>query len=239
MVRSLKIDDLVVLGHAAPDRLKDRRTSVCTAGWSPTLGFVRIFPVPFNAGVRRWDVISLAVERDANDTRDESWKIQDAKRHWGNIDKIVKVVGKIKRSERLPLVQKLTTDCVECINIAKDSLGIILPETIEGYLRTREDYAPTMQRDLNGKLMPKTKKDYPIQPRVKYRCSRCITEGSHDQQLLEWGAYEWIRKSPERAHELWENLHLYDSEWVKYLFVGNLRLYRTSFVVISILRFRT
>ena len=78
-----------------------------------------------------------------------------------------------------------------------------------------------------------------MEPRIKYRCSNCrVGKGFHDQQLIEWGAYEWLRKSPEKAEQIWENLGLKDDAWDNYFFVGNMFQYPTAFIIISVLRFK-
>lgn len=70
------IDDLIILGKAFPQELKDGRITCCTAGWSPTRGFIRIYPIPPESEkLKRWNIVSTKVERNLNDWRDESWKI--------------------------------------------------------------------------------------------------------------------------------------------------------------------
>jgi len=44
------IDDLIMLGRGAPDTMRDGRVTICAAGWSPTLGFVRIYPTSITLG---------------------------------------------------------------------------------------------------------------------------------------------------------------------------------------------
>ena len=57
-----------------------------------------------------------------------------------------------------------------------------------------------------------------------------------DQQVLEWGVYEWLRKNPDKKDQVWENLRLNSDKHVIYLLVGNQFLHRNSFMIISVLR---
>ena len=54
--------------------------------------------------------------------------------------------------------------------------------------------------------------------------------------MLEWGGYQWIQKNPKKINQLWKNYRIFDEEWYKYFFIGNLRDQRTSWLIISILR---
>jgi hypothetical protein len=82
----------------------------------------------------------------------------------------------------------------------------------------------------------KVKRDFPREPRVTYTCSDCRNQRPHDQQVLEWGFYEWIRKNPSDPDQVWVNALLDSPEHDIYFFVGNLFRHRKSFMVISILR---
>ena len=88
------IDDLVVLGRACPEPLKDGRVTVCMAGWSYRMNdFVRIYPTRPDTSCSQWDVIKVDVERNENDTRDESWKIVGSKEEWESLGSKIEVVG--------------------------------------------------------------------------------------------------------------------------------------------------
>ncbi len=234
----MKVDDLIILGHAVPDQLEDWYTCVCTAGWSPTAGFIRIFPVPLDSGIRQWDVISAELERDHNDGRAESWTIKDVKRHWENIQDLIQTTGKLEREKRLPLVQRLLVGCVEELDQNRASLGIIEPTQVEGFFKQEEVFHPKLLR-IDGRIVKRPKWTYPTHPRIYYKCSKCLGKSRHDQQLKEWGAYEWMRKAPEELDQFWENIRLYDPKFKQYFFVGDQSHERTSFSVISVLSFQT
>ena len=89
----LVIDDLLVLGNAVPDIISDSRVTVCTAGWSPTRGLVRVYPVPPASNMRRWNVVKVPLERNPRDSRAESWKIQGSKSEWDRIAEKIELRG--------------------------------------------------------------------------------------------------------------------------------------------------
>lgn len=229
------VNDLVILGRGAPDRMRDGRITVCTAGYSPSKGFVRVYPTRLDSPCRMWNIVEVPLEKNPQDTRTESWKIEGSKDEWVNLGDKIKVIGLVERQERLDLITNLVDGCIKDINSKKRSLGIIKPNIINRYFSKRISHDPSIQLRLDGRELPKTKKQYPKVPRFTYRCSDCKCS-KHDQQLLEWGAYEWIRKNPEKREQIWENLLLDSPKHMIFFFVGNQAFHRKSFVVITVLR---
>lgn len=66
------------------------------------------------------------MERNKQDNRDRSWKIQGSKTEWDALSN--KVKGKLEREEWIALVEELKTnhsyDCIEDINDKKQSHGL-------------------------------------------------------------------------------------------------------------------
>lgn len=73
---------------------------------------------------------------------------------------------------------------------------------------------------------------------MSYRCPDCTAKNGHRQQILEWGVYEWNRKNPCRAEQVWENLRLDDPGRVKWFLVGSQARYRNAFMIISVIRLK-
>lgn len=230
------IDDLIILGRGCPERIRNGRTTICTAGYSPTHGFTRIFPTKIEMPLRQWSIVRVPVERNPKDTRGESWKIEGAKSEWDSLEKKVEIVGELGLKDRLNIVAGLVDDCVETIGMARRSLGIIRPTIEECYLSKQEDYDVSTQLTLLGHPLPKTKEQYPTIPRIRYRCSKCKAKKAHDQQVLEWGFYEWMRKNPDNPSQVWENARIRSSEHELFFLIGNLLRHRNRFVIISVLR---
>lgn len=238
----LVIDDLVILGEAVPDEIKDGRKTVCAAGFSRTHGLIRLYPVPPNAHLKRWQVIEIPLERNAKDTRSESWKIQGSKDEWYNLADKIKVHDQLKRPDWVSLVNELNSkfgvSCVEELNEMNLSLGLIKPKSFEPKFKKRDTFDSTVQLGLFTDEPFKTVHNYDVQPRMTYRCSDCKTKEPHDQQILEWGVYEWLRRNPEKKDEVWKNLHIGESGYHTSFLVGNMAIHRTSFMIISIFRYK-
>jgi len=234
------LNDLIILGRACPEPLKDGRVTVCLAGYSYEHGFIRLYPTHPKMPIKRWDIVRIEVERNEQDTRAESWKITDSKAGWDKLPEKIKVIGLVdKRDERRNLLANLTDPSVKTINEAKRSLGIVKPEIIKTYFGDNAKFGEWKQLGLPGMTDLEsylTKRDYEIEPRVQYRCPEINPPSEHDQQVLEWGFYEWFRKNPDNREQVWENAGINKENTEIYFLVGNQFRYRTSFMVISVLR---
>ena len=238
MAEHIVLDDLVILGRACPERIRNGRTTVCTAGYSETHGFVRIYPTRADMPLKRWNIVRVPVERNPQDTRKESWKIQGSKREWEQLSDKVEVIGNLRRSDRPVLIENLVEGCVKDINNDKRSLGIVKPVIKKCYFCREKRFDPMVQERLWGPPPPLTKRNFPVSPKIQYRCSECKLKGHHDQTVLEWGFYQWMKKHPDKREQVWENAQVLSPDWDIFFFVGNQANRRTSFLVISILRFK-
>lgn len=240
----LEIDDLLVLGNAVPDIISDLRISVCTAGYSKKYGLIRIYPVRIDSPMARWNIVSIPLERNPKDTRQESWKVQGSKTEWDKLNSKIKLIGKVEdREEKLSILEELNkkfgAGCIEQINSAKASLGIIEPEILSCEIADREDYEPYVQGTLDKKIPFLTIKNYPVQPRIKYKCTDCKAKNPHNQQVIEWGVYQWIRQNPkDKWDQVWKNLHIGEKNYYTSFLVGNQALHRSSFMIISVFRMK-
>ncbi len=118
------------------------------------------------------------------------------------------------------------------------SLGFIKPQECSTRFVKRNEQEVTVQKNLFSEEPFLTIHNYDVQPRMKYRCSSCKSKNPHDQQILEWGIYEGIRKYPWKKEVILEGLHINDSGYDKTLLVGNMFLHRSKFMVISVYRFK-
>lgn len=235
---SERLTDVVVLGRAAPEEMSDGRQTVCTGAWSPTKGFIRLYPIDPQSNIfSRWDVIDVEVERNSRDSRHESWKIKGRKK---DQKERVEVKGEYPRDKRATLLYNLEDDCVNTINNAKRSLGIIKPSDIDELLFEEwdEDEDSLVQAKLFEEadgFKPDNREDFDYNIKLRYTCSSCETkQGYHEQSLLEWGAYMGLKNNPENPDQLWENYRFGDEEYNHWLFVGNMNKYKNSFIVISV-----
>lgn len=237
----LVIDDLLVLGNAVPDIISDNRITVCTAGWSPKHGLVRVYPVPPVSNMRRWNVVKVPLERNPRDRREESWKIQGSKSEWNKLAQKIELKDTItSRDEKFEIMGELEgkfgVDCVNTLNSRKASLGIVKPVSLACSFVERTDHEEDKQATLDGAEPYITIKNYPLKPLALYRCPSCKTKNPHKQQIIEWGVFEWMRKYPDHSEKVFKNLHIGEEGYYTSLLVGNMALHRNSFMVISIFR---
>ncbi|MCA9914378.1 MAG: hypothetical protein KC496_13580, partial [Anaerolineae bacterium] len=203
------LDDLIILGRACPEPLKDGRVTVCLAGYSYEHGFIRLYPTHPQMQMKRWDIIRVEVERNERDTRDESWKISGSRTEWDTLPEKIEVVGRMNKSdERRNLLANLIDTNPQQLNEERRSLGIVKPKISKTYFGSNPLFGQWKQQalpgftDLDNYL---TKRDYEIEPRVSYVCPNATPPTSHDAQVLEWGFYEWFRKEPDNIEQVWKN----------------------------------
>jgi len=236
------IDDLIILGRSVPVEIKNGRRPICVGGYSPTIGFVRLYPTFWQFPIRRWSIVEVEVERPLKpryDGRKESWKICGDRQSPKALLRKIHEVDRLPRDEWPKLLERIADPCVNKIIESESSLGLIKPIINATYLADNEAYKAYRKMTIDGSFQVSAKNEFEYEPRINYTCSQCITkQGFHDHQLLEWGAYEYMRKNPREIDRVWENLHLEEPEWEKYFFVGNQLLYPKSFMVISVLRFK-
>jgi hypothetical protein len=236
------IDDLIVLGRACPEPLKDGRVTVCLAGWSEKHGFIRLYPTRPNFSCSRWDIIKADVERNERDTRAESRKIVGSKNEWETLADKIEVVGHVKKpDQRRNLAGNLCDPSVDFINNQKRSLGIVRPSVIRTYISENPRYDEPFQLGLPAMTefsQTQVKRDFPFEPRVVYTCPDDPESATkHHQQVLEWGFYRWFFKEPGKEEQVWENAGFGSKNTDIYFLVGNMVRHRNSFMVISVLRF--
>ena len=243
----ITINDFILLGRAVPEERKDGRRTICAAGYSRTHGFIRLYPTRPDMKWSRWDVCRVKVQRNPKDSRVESWRL--AEPNWAKINDSIKVIGTLPESERWPLISSLVTGCVQDLNKARVSLGIVFPQSkslsgewVENKLRDKP-YQMSMGAAFTYTEYVDLKRDYYLEPRIMYRCSDCKVKTKHKMQILEWGFYRWQSRYDgedkaafiEHSDKVWENAHLYQPDYDTFLFVGNQQNQRTSFMVISVL----
>ncbi len=236
------IDDLIILGRSVPVEIRNGRRPICVGGYSPTIGFVRLYPTFWQLNIRRWSIVKVEVERPRkprHDSRIESWKIRGDRQSPHALLENIRVIVRLPREEWPRLLERIVDPCVNTIIEQNRSLGLIKPTINKCYFADNEAYKNYRRMTLDGSFQVKEKNEFEYEPRINFSCPDCTTkQGHHDHQLLEWGAYEWMRKKPRQIDQLWENLQLENPNWEKYFLVGNQILYPKSFMVICALRFK-
>lgn len=230
------IDDLVILGRSHPEPIKDGRHTVCVGGYSPTQGYIRLYPTQMGMKeLTRWNIVSVEVVHDGDDHREESYKIEGSKEEWDDLDDKVEKVGRLEKSEQIKLTHDLAVDCPSKLSDNRISLGMVKPAVVHDIDIRTTDSGP-IQMDLTGrKLMGKN--DFDQKLYIDYECEDCGQKTSHEQHVIEWGVYEFWKKHDDPDGVI-DALGLRNDDTVNYFFVGNLRHHPTAYILISVMRFK-
>ncbi len=226
----MKLDDYCCLGRTVPEQSKKYGRKVCTAGYSAELRqFMRVYPCPVESPMQQRHVCHLQLERNSQDSRIESWQLARERTD----DGILAVHEARPSNQVIAYLDQHKAPSIAYLNERRLSLGIIKPVGLRGYFRdaqTDKDIDPD-QRGLFDDL------DFTFgmgqitrAPYLRFSDEA----GAHDLQLREWGCYEWLRRQPDSASQLWDNLRLRQQERDFYLLVGNMAHHRNVWLVIAL-----
>lgn len=230
------LEDVIILGRAAPEELSDGRRTICTGAWSEHRGFLRLYPITEPRLFSRWDKVDVEVKRNPQDTRHESWKLAGRDQQ-----ACVTHKGEFPRENRATLLHNLTDRCVLDINEEGRSLGLIRPRTTPSIqFQPWGDDEDTVQSRLfeeTDEWRPETRDEFEHEIRVEFQCSDCQTkQGFHNKTLLEWGAYlAKMKNDIDDPQELEKFYDLGDENYRHWIFVGNQANHRTSFIAINLI----
>lgn len=235
---TVTIDDFVMLGTTVPEPTSSGRIFVCSAGVSRQLNsLVRIYPLARRDAPRRWERCEIALERNPQDSRHESFKIagdRSASVH-ETINQRFTIVESVSDRVRPELLRPYSMGSIRQANALQQSLAVLHPRQIDlEWDRASdddEDSPQLMLFDLPSERPSKPSARFKWIPRLVFRDE----DGVHRLQIREWGVYELMRKHGDdyaRAH-LHRALHLSDQSS---LLVGNQANRRTSWLVISVLQ---
>lgn len=227
---TVTLNGFVMLGTTVPEPSKrDNRIYVCSAGWHPDLGLVRVYPLGRKSAPRRWSLNTIEVERNPQDSRAESWRIAGDRTAW-DVNTHFRHTGEVRKHNRdMILDDKRIPRSIAEANERRASLAIIQPEHIGFDVEHNPDSPDSPQLALFADGLPPREgaRRFPYIPRL-------IIDGDAQRnlQIRDWGAFEFMRKYPGREREIPQALHLGPSS---VLLVGNLNQHRTVWVVISVL----
>jgi len=187
-------------------------------------------------GLHRWQTCTIKVERNPQDTRAESWKLVGSKQ-WELLE-VDGIGSKVPSEQRLAIIDACAASCPQDLNDERKSLAVIkAPDIINCTFAVNPTKPPRQNHLIPYALeaFASTKADYPFVPKLSYRC---IHGHEHDATVIEWGAYEWMRKNPANIDGYWENIRIQDGTWVKHLLIGNQCNARNSWIIVGILTLR-
>jgi hypothetical protein len=225
----MRIDDFICLGRAVPENSKKYGRKVCMAGYSEELrSFVRIYPLPVSNPIHQRSFCRLELTRPRHDSRDESWRLTRESEDNG----ILEVLGEHPKDKVMEYLTPRLSKSIASLNIDRKSLGVIRAHDINPLFRnggkklTDPDQLELFD-DVAEIFGPEAAR---LLPYIQFRDAG----GCHELQVREWGCYEWLRKEPEKASQLWDNLRLGRSDSEYFFFVGNMCHRRNVWLIISI-----
>lgn len=229
----ITIHDFVMLGKTKPEDRADGRTFVCSAGYSATLrSLIRVYPLAMRSAPKRWDIHTVALERNPKDARPASYRIaarRDPDHHrW--INREFHRTATVPRNHRADYFHpSVFIDSIQHANDRRLSLGLLRPLDLQV-----EWKRPDTRRPLDVHQMELFAVETGATPdRIPYM-SFTDHDGDHSLQLRDWGAYELMRsRGAEYASQNMAGaLHLKDTSA---LLVGNVLRHQNVWLVIAVL----
>ena len=135
----MRVEDFVILGRTVPEDSKKYGKKVCMAGYSAENNqLLRVYPLllpvgpdagtnPFVARHR----YAVDLRRNADDTRQESWRVVDER------DPTMTPAGaaaEVKKHEVMKWLESRAVPSVKCLNDCKLSLGVLSVKAASGGL---------------------------------------------------------------------------------------------------------
>lgn len=182
------IIEYTMLGTTVPEPTNERVDQyVCSAGYAPELGLVRLYPLGLRGAPARWSVTHVAVERfPANkDNRQETWKPV------GSLGQ----AGVLRKPLRRPLLKQFLVPGIAQANEEKISLAVVRPVEPRFYLREADVEGEPSYRLFDRGRALKSRERFAWLPRMKF-----LTEDGrkHDLQVRPWGTWELLRRYPDK-----------------------------------------
>lgn len=233
----LTVEPFVMLGKTVPEERKDGRITVCSAGFTPDLGLVRIYPLARESSPPRWSRNRVVLERNPEDPRSESFRLAAPRNK--NMHRFINStafqhLGDVERHSRKAMLDDgdrrfhYYVDSVGEANERRMSLAIVRPKQ-QNLVWTRpgdkkELHLAQMELDMWQSFAAEERTALAAKvPRIRF------TDGSGDHllQFRDWGVFEFIRKY---GNDACDRMPFNSSNA---LLVGNILRHQTSWLVIA------
>ena len=227
----MRVDDFILLGRTVPQKSKKYGYTVCSAGYSLELNqFIRIYPLPVRNGMKQWMVFSAEIERPLHDSRFESWILKTRSMQ------SIREVGEMSREKFKATLKDVAVSSISQLNEKRQSLGVLkITGDTTGKFEQRNGTSSPDQKELFGGLKEHFGSDaIDLIPYLQFYDD----DGPHKLQVREIGAYEWLRKSRDKASVLWKNYRIDDKNRELFLFVGNMANHRNVWLIINVFGYK-
>ena len=143
----MKIEYIVIAKTIPEVSKRDGREYSCTVGYSPQLGFIRVYPVPLNGFKRRHKYI-IEVEKNNRDTRNESWKLSSMTRtdNFIFIEKDIILIGKVNKENIISMFNTIISPSISKLNENRKSIGVIRTNILKPYWDVNKNFVNTTIR---------------------------------------------------------------------------------------------
>lgn len=228
----MKIEYIVIAKTIPEISKRDGREYSCTVGYSPQLGFIRVYPVPLN-GFKRWHKYIIEVEKNNRDTRKESWKLSSMTRidNFIGIEKDIILVGKVNKENIISMFHHIESPSISRLNEDRKSIGVIKTNQLKPYWDVNKNFVNTAQYNLFEDVScietsVFTKDQYLKESRISFY----DLDGSHDLQLNDWQYYEYQRKFGAKK----DAFRYINSDKENYVLIGNMYQYRNIWLGLGV-----
>lgn len=228
----MKIEYIVIAKTIPEISKRDGREYSCTVGYSPQLGFIRVYPVPLN-GFKRWHKYIIQVEKNNRDTRKESWKLSSMTRidNFIGIEKDIILVGKVNKENIISMFHHIVSPSISRLNEDRKSIGVIKTNQLKPYWDVNKNFVNTAQYNLFEDVScietsVFTKDQYLKESRILFN----DLDGSHDLQLNDWQYYEYQRKFGAKK----DAFRYINSDKENYVLIGNMYQYRNIWLGLGV-----
>ncbi|MCT7950124.1 hypothetical protein NG798_10035 [Ancylothrix sp. C2] len=231
------------------------RETVCTAGIllndnEQPVEWIRIYPIrfrylDFDQRYPRWSIISANIEKNDQDSRPESYRIDDT-----SIQIIKKIGSDNNWAERKQFVLPLQFSSIKEIQNQGKSLGIIKPQIIQKYYseKTEPEWSSDKQAILDQLDLFEPSVDL---EKIPYKFGYQFLDGDgqkHRYSISDWEIAELYRKCRDRSPALTledkekdgleKVRHKLELDFLPkkdlYFIVGNLKNHRQNFMIIGL-----
>jgi len=233
--------EFIMLGKSVPEPVADGRHFVCSAGFNKELGLMRVYPLSMKNTPKRWHKYWIPLERNPKDSRPESWRIEGNRAPGKHrmINNRFQETGICMNGEKeeildykIPPFNKYRNS-IEYFNERFASLGIIHPVEIPELLFKENTNGITFSHPRYGS------KKFPYLPYLRFLDENpCKTRGRpfHELAIREWGIFELMRKTQKETYDIDYYSSALKLQENPPLLVGNHNKYRSTWLIIAILR---
>ena len=213
---------------------RDGGVYTCSIGYSPQLGFIRLYPLPLN-GMKRWGKYEIEVEKNKRDSRAESWKLASYTRHENFIgfEKDIIYKGQDDKEALVLRMQYEASPSISRLNEQRKSIGFVLTNGIKPYWKTNERFINTKQIGLFedveiADFCKYTKETKQNESRIAFMDG----DGLHDLQLNDWQYYEYQRKFGAKP----DAFRFIEASKQNLVVLGNMFSYRNTWLALGVHR---